>query len=74
MPEFTEEVFSYRVLKGERVQLCYQKRAVETLTGKAAGKFLLQVEGASSEQAQLLMAKETKNFKRGNERQAKLSS
>ena len=66
-----DEPFSYRELKDDRVQLMYRGRIVETLSGAAGRKFLALVEGASAEEAQLLMARATKNFKRGNERLAK---
>jgi hypothetical protein len=65
------EPFSYRELKDDRVQLLYEGRVVETLAGAVGRKFLARIEGASAEEAQLLMARATKNFKRGNERLAK---
>ena len=49
----------------------YNNRHVVTLAGKAAQKFLQRAEGLSGEPLQLLMAKATRNFKRGNERPTK---
>ena len=62
--------FSYRHVKGERVMLFYEGRHIETLTGRSAMRFLERIAQATPQQAQLLMAKATKNFKRGNERDA----
>jgi hypothetical protein len=41
---------------------------VTTLAGVPAERFLREVEGADEEAEQLLMARATGNFKRGNER------
>ena len=71
MSSLSEEPFSYRRVKGGRVQLFCRHRIVETLAGAAATKFLTRVERASPEEAQLLMARATGNFKRGNERPVK---
>ncbi len=71
MKSLSEEPFSHRRLKDGRVQLFYRQRLVETLAGSAAAKFVRRVQGASPEEAQLLMARATGNFKRGNERPAK---
>jgi len=43
-------------------------RVVTTLAGVPAERFLRDVEGADEEAEQLLMARVTGNFKRGNER------
>jgi hypothetical protein len=50
------------------VRLSWQGRVVTTLTGAPAARFLREVEAADEEAAQLLMARATGNFKRGNER------
>jgi hypothetical protein len=63
-----ETPFSYRVNKENTVFLENFGRQVKILKRKEAGKFLKRIESASSEkEAQLLMAKATGNFKRGNE-------
>ncbi|HEX9751016.1 MAG TPA: hypothetical protein VGB22_07020 [candidate division Zixibacteria bacterium] len=61
--------FSYRPLKGNRVQLLYGGRVVVTLSSAEGAKFLTKVAACPPEDAQLLLARATKNFKRGNERQ-----
>jgi hypothetical protein len=59
--------FSYRGAKDGTVFLEYHGRVVKTLSGNAAARFLSAVENLESAEAQLLMAKLTGNFKRGNE-------
>ena len=63
-----EEVFSYQVTKGGIVFIFWHGKTVTTLKGKHAESFLAKVGNADSEKAQLVMAKVTGNFKRGNER------
>ncbi|WP_278913673.1 hypothetical protein [Deinococcus wulumuqiensis] len=43
---------------------------VSTLTGQEAQKFLARIAGLGDHDAQLLMARLTGNFKRGNERRS----
>lgn len=64
-----EEPFSYRVNKTNTVVIDYYGNQVKILKGKEAEKFLEKLNGAADSQAsQLMMAKATGNFKRGNER------
>jgi hypothetical protein len=63
-----DQVFSFRDTKDGTVFLFWQGKKVMTLKGEGAKRFLARVDGASAEQAQLVMAKVTGNFKRGNER------
>ena len=62
-----DEPFSFRAQKDGTVRIAYHGRVVTTLAGKDASRFLARV-GANPDAAQLLMAKATGNFKRGNER------
>lgn len=62
------EVFGYRITKANRVLLYYHDRHIKTLKGNAADKFQKRIADASDFEAQLLMAKATGNFKRGNEK------
>lgn len=64
------QVFSYRAHKDGTVRIAYQGRVVTTLAGRRAAQFLARMAGADDDGAQLLMARATGNFKRGNERQA----
>lgn len=64
-----DEPFSYRVTKDNTVFLDYNGRQVKTLKGTEAEKFLKRISSADTiSEAQLIMAKITGNFKRGNER------
>ena len=65
--------FGYRATMDERVFITWQGKHVVTLAGKEASKFLARIEGLEQDEAQLLMARVTGNFKRGNERMAKES-
>ncbi len=60
--------FAWQATKNGRVRLSWQGRVVTMLTGASAARFLREVEAADEEAAQLLMARATGNFKRGNER------
>lgn len=64
-----EEPFNYRVTKENTVFLEYNGRQVKVLKGKEAEKFLKRIRVADNiTEEQLIMAKITGNFKRGNER------
>lgn len=64
-----DEPFSFRVTKDNTVFLDYYGRQVKILKGTEAEKFLKRISVAeSTTEAQLIMAKITGNFKRGNER------
>ena len=63
-----EEVFSFRESKEGVVLLYWYNKHIKTLAGSAARKFLARIEGQERREAQLVMAKATGNFKRGNER------
>ena len=71
---FEDDVFSYRATKSGMVLIYCQGKQVTTLTGKQAERFLAQIAGLDDRAAQLVMAKATGNFKRGNERLAKQSN
>jgi hypothetical protein len=60
--------FSYRATKDEKVFISWNGRTVTTLSGPRARRFLADAEGADAAGEQLLMARATGNFKRGNER------
>jgi len=60
--------FSFDHHKDEHVTIFHRGRAVTMLKGNKAVRFLDQVTGADADKQQLVMAKATGNFKRGNER------
>lgn len=65
---FAEEIFTYRLSKDGKVLLSWHGKQVKILKGEAAAEFAEKVAGLDRRSAQLLMAKATGNFKRGNER------
>lgn len=63
-----EEPFSYRVSKDSKVFIFWYEKQVMILKGKESEKFLSKVAKTDTKDSQLVMAKITGNFKRGNER------
>ncbi|MGG1631180.1 hypothetical protein [Rossellomorea sp. NRS-1567] len=64
-----EAPFQYRINKDQTVFIDYEGKQVKILKGKEAEKFIKNVNAAENDKAvQLIMAKITGNFKRGNER------
>ena len=63
-----ERPFSYRARKDGTVAIFWQNRPATTLSGKLAENFLAAAPEADEQELQLLMARATGNFKRGNER------
>ncbi len=66
-----EEPFDYQITKDKRVLLYYEGKLIKTLSGKNASKFISQIDGVDWKEEQLILAKATGNFKRGNERDGK---
>ena len=62
------EQFAYRVTKDGRVFVTFHGRHVVTVAGAKGERLAAALAGADGEQEQLLLAKATGNFKRGNER------
>ncbi|MGM7685134.1 hypothetical protein ACSVDA_23810 [Cytobacillus sp. Hm23] len=64
-----EEMFNYRVTKNNAVFITWHGKQVKTLKGKEAEKIITKLQQATSNhEVQLILAKVTGNFKRGNER------
>lgn len=68
-----DEAFDYQATKDGKVLIYWYNKLVVTLAGKQATKFLRQIDGLDGAEAQLVMARFTGNFKRGNERDGKQS-
>ena len=66
-----KNIFTYQATKSGKVFLFWGGKRIKVLDGEAAQKFLAKIDGLDEADAQLVMAKETGNFKRGNERQGK---
>jgi hypothetical protein len=64
-----DEPFNYRMTKDNTVFLEYYGKQVKILKGAEAEKFITRIKtGKNTTDEQLIMAKMTGNFKRGNER------
>lgn len=63
------EVFTYREGKDNKLFIFWHGKQVKILKGKQAQKFIAKIAKVPHKEAQLIMAKATGNFKRGNERQ-----
>lgn len=66
-----EGFFDYSVTKDNKVLIYWYNKLVVTLAGKQAQKFLRQIDGLNDVEEQLVLARFTGNFKRGNERDGK---
>jgi hypothetical protein len=71
-PQNNLESFSYRQYKNGTISIYWNAKEIMILKGKPAQKFASQIEDANESEIQLILAKITGNFKRGNEREAKL--
>ena len=66
-----EEVFAFRITKDKKVFISYEGKQVTALSGSKAEKFIVDIADTDGKEAQLIMAKVTGNFKRGNEKMFK---
>lgn len=62
------EVFTYQISKDKKVFIYWSGKQVKVFKGKEAQKFISKIIGLDDKEVQLVMAKVTGNFKRGNER------
>lgn len=62
------EPFEHRTTKDGRVRISYAGKVVATVAGEQATRLVEGLATADDRAAQLLLAKATGNFKRGNER------
>ena len=60
--------FSYQSTADGRVRIFHHDRLATTLAWAAASRFLEKARTTGAEELQLLMAKATGNYKRGNEK------
>ena len=66
-----EQPFTFRQRGDGSVAILWKGRRVQVLTGKLAENFLAAAPECTAQELQLLMAKATGNFKRGNERRVR---
>ncbi|MBS4172723.1 hypothetical protein [Bacillus sp. FJAT-49736] len=66
--KLSEEPFSYNITKSGTVIIYYKKKQIKMLKGKEAERLIANIIAAKDNtvQVQLLLAKITGNFKRGN--------
>ena len=64
----SENHFAFQETKDGRIRIAHCGKVVTTLACAEAKRFLQRSTGADEQALQLLMAKVTGNFKRGNER------
>jgi phenylalanine-4-hydroxylase len=64
-----ERPFSYFISKDQKVFITWLGKQVTILKGKKAQQFINNISNLDIDQTQLVMAKVTGNFKRGNEKQ-----
>lgn len=65
--KLADRPFTHRVTR-DKVMISWQGRVVKTLAGDDAARFRREVADLDDDGVQLLLAKLTGNFKRGNER------
>ncbi|HEQ3524202.1 TPA: hypothetical protein VGS93_000536 [Bacillus cereus] len=64
-----DKMFHYRIIKNNMVLIEYYGKQIVVLKGNDAEKFLNKINHTNNDkEKQLIMAKITGNFKRGNER------
>jgi hypothetical protein len=68
MSRLDAEQFTYQLTKDGKVRISFHGRPVVTVAGAAGARLAAQLAGADARETQLLLAKATGNFKRGNER------
>ncbi|GAB3245928.1 hypothetical protein [Chitinimonas naiadis] len=65
-----ETPFDYVACKNGSVQLRCRRRVVKTLAGASASRFLIKAQALDTQGLQHLLARETGQFKMGNEKAA----
>lgn len=66
-----ENPFDYKQRKDSQIFIYWNGKHIKTVGGKDAAKLLTRLENATEDNRQLILAKVTGNFKRGNEKAAK---
>ncbi|SHO51090.1 hypothetical protein [Anaerocolumna xylanovorans] len=66
-----KEPFSYKITKDKKVLIYWNGKQVSLLRGKESERFLARIQNVDLKEVQLILAKITGNFKRGNEKDNK---
>lgn len=69
--KLSEEVFTYRQMKDNKTIIYWMGKQVTILAGKESERLLQKMSNKDHKEVQLIMAKATGNFKRGNEKDNK---
>jgi len=62
-----QSAYFYFISKSGKVFITWQSRQIKILSGMKASRFIDKINLADSQTVQLILAKVTGNFKRGNE-------
>lgn len=65
--------FDYRVYKDGKLEITWNGKPVVMYKGKKSEDLIKRLESSDDKQVQLILAKATGNFKRGNERISKMT-
>ncbi|ACQ82113.1 conserved hypothetical protein [Beutenbergia cavernae DSM 12333] len=68
MSGLDDDPFDWRITKDDRVLVSRGGRAVVTVAGNRGRALAAELRGADDDEAQLLLARATGNYKRGNEK------
>jgi len=68
MPQENLSLFSFKATKDEKVMIYYSNKLIMTFSGKKGSALLKKLSSKNEEEQQMILAKLTGNFKRGNER------
>lgn len=63
--------FSYQIGKEGKVLIYYYNKQIKVISGKKSKSLLEKLEWSNEDEEQMILAKITGNFKRGNERNTK---
>jgi hypothetical protein len=63
--------FSYKLGKEGKVLIYYYDKQIKVISGKKSKTLIEKLDWANEDEEQMILAKITGNFKRGNERKAK---
>lgn len=66
-----ENPFSYEVAKSGKIRVFYKNKMIMNLSENDSMKLMKKLNGKNDFDTQLILAKVTGNFKRGNERRGK---
>ena len=63
--------FDYKIKKDQGIMIFWRQQQVMIVKGKKAAQLILKLKAANPDEAEMILAKITGNFKRGNEKDNK---